>query len=132
MAGRQLKPIQAGQLRFQGWLEKPVQSFVHGVPSIDYETFASIRFSIEDFRGNEVFNGQTLESMLTTYVVMRWLPGVNATMRVKRQIAASESPSDFDYYEIQSIIEDPTRYRVMQLQCVRRDAAGFRKGAPST
>jgi hypothetical protein len=129
MSGRQLKPIQAGQLRFFGWLEAPVQSYVHGTPSIEYQTFALIRFYIEDFRGNEVFNGQTIESTLTTYLVMRWLPGVKPTMRVKRLLEGAQSPAQYEYYKITSIIEDPTRYRVMQLQCMRRDAAGFRVGS---
>lgn len=134
MAGssRQLKPIQPGELRHSGTIERPVKQLVHGVSSTIYETFATIRFSIEDFRGNEVFNGQTLESSLTVYVVCRYLPGVDSTMRVKRIIDGSISPPTVEYLAIQSIAGDPTRLRALQLACTKKDAAGFLMGQPST
>jgi head-tail adaptor len=130
---RQLQPIQAGELRHTCVIEKPISVLGTGaVPSTEYVEVMSARCKIEDFRGNEVFNGQTLESTLSTYITMRYRPGIDASMRVKRIVDASQSPPVVEYFAIVAISVDASRYRGMQLACVKKDAAGFLMGTPDS
>ena len=129
---RALKPIQSGTLRFTGKLEKPTPGTdSKGLPLTTYELFADVRFDIQDYRSTESLNAQQMGSQVTTYVVMRYIPGVDASMRLVHVTDSSVSPPTIDYYDIQGIVKDPTGRRALQLYCIKRQAAGFRAGTPS-
>ena len=126
-SSRALQPIQSGQLRHIGDIEqRTTGTDAGGSPLTTYSTFAKdVRMDINDYRGNESFVAQTVESSQTTYITIRYRPGLNATMRIKHRAESGV----IDYYDITGIVSDQTRRRGMLLQCVKRDSSGFRTGS---
>lgn len=129
MATRALKPIQAGQLRHAGRIERRVAGVdSKGLPTTTYELFATVRFMFDDYRPSEALKAAQLGSQVTTYITTRFVQGVDATMRFVHLYDQSQSPALVDYYDIQGIVRDATGRLAMQLVCVKRDAAGYRVG----
>lgn len=129
-----LKPLQAGQLRHVGNLQKLVKGVdAAGGPTANYCLWRrDIRFSIEDFRATEIFQAQQVGSQLTTYIQIRFRPellGVEPNVcRLSHRLNPGKTPPCYDYYDIQGARRDVQLRYMLQLSCIRRDSAGFRTG----
>jgi head-tail adaptor len=129
-SARSLQPIQSGQLRHRGNIEqRTAGTDAGGSPLTVYTTvYENVPMDINDYRGNESFVAQTVESSQTAYITVRYLPAMNAQMRVRHIADPTTDPPTVDYYDVVGIMYDPTRRRGMLLQCVKRDSSGFRTG----
>jgi Phage head-tail joining protein len=136
-SARTFKQITPGSMRFVGDLEVQADGTdAAGTPLANFVPFATgIFFEFADYRATEASTANTVMGSLTTYIVIRWRPGVEgvepAKMRLKWASDLSVSPPVVEYYDIQGAIRDSTARWALQLSCVRRDSAGFRPGAPS-
>lgn len=130
-----IKGIQAGEMRFVGDIERRVDGVdAMRSPSTAYELFAGgVRFTIADYRPTEAMQANTTMSQVTTYLTIRYRPGIEGQipgqLRLKHISDASVSPAIVDYYDIQGAIRDPSIRLGLLLSCVRRDSSGFRTGA---
>jgi hypothetical protein len=129
-----IKRIEAGALRFIGDIERQVGSVDSmGSPTAKYELFAAgVRFAITDWRANETVQANTVMSQVTTYITVRYRPGLEGEapgkMRLKHVSDASVSPPVIDYYDILGAVRDPTIRVGLMLACIKRDSSGFRTG----
>lgn len=137
-SARNFKPLNPGDMRFIGDLEEAPDGLdTAGSPlTTGYTKFATgILFGFADYRGNETVVASTILSQITTYIVIRWRPGLEGLapnqMRVRHVTEYSASPQLVDYYDIQGVLRDRTMRWALQLQCIRRDSSGYRSGAPS-
>lgn len=90
---------------------------------------AEVWGSIEPVSGREYFAAQQVSAEITARIMVRYLPGVNAAGRVLHQTNQSNSPAEYDIYDVVSALEDPViGKRWITLLCVRRMAEGFRSG----
>lgn len=90
---------------------------------------AEVWGSIEPVSGREYFAAQQVNAEITARIVIRYMAGVNAAGRLLHQINQSDSPAEYDVYDIVSALEDPVVLkRWITLLCVRRGAQGFRSG----
>jgi head-tail adaptor len=121
----------SGELRHIGNIEAPVAGTdSSGTPNTNYVLWAeNINFAIDDWKSPEVYQAQQVEGQQTTRIRMRYRPGVLAGMRLVYCTNPGQSPLIFEYYEITGVTRDITLRVEIQLNCVKRDAAGFRAGA---
>lgn len=90
---------------------------------------AEVWGSLEPVSGREYFAAQQVNAEVTTRILVRWITGVEAAGRVLHQTNQSNSPAEYDVYDIVSALEDPViGKRWITLLCVRRVAEGFRSG----
>lgn len=96
----------------------------------DWSTMLDAWASIEPLSGREYVAAQQVAADVTTRIVIRHRPGVNAAGRVLHQINPGQpEPAQYDVYDIVSALEDPViNRRWITLLCVRRMAAGWRSG----
>lgn len=131
-SARNLKPISAGSLRYICDIEAPDPGKDNaGIPKSTFSVFAkNVYFDFADYRGAESAQANQIGATLVTYITIRWLPGITAAMRIKHISDYSLSPPTVDYYDITSIpARDSTMRSALLLQCIKRDAAGYRTGA---
>jgi len=131
-SARNLKPVSAGALRYICDIEAPDPGKDNaGIPKSTFSVFArNVYFDFADYRGSEASQANQVGAALTTYITIRWLPGIAANMRLKHISDFSQSPPIVDYYDITAIPQrDGSMRNALLLQCVRRDAAGYRTGA---
>lgn len=85
--------------------------------------------SIEPVSGREYFAAQQVNSEVTARIIIRWRPGVDTAGRVLHQTNQSNSPAEYDVYDVVSALEDPViGRRWITLLCVKRASEGFRSG----
>jgi head-tail adaptor len=128
---RTLRPISSGELRLVCDIEQLIsEEDAAGTPMTRYQLFAKdVRFAFADYRAAENFQAKEMTGQLTTYITMRWRPGLSAQMRIKYVADSSRSPPLIEYYEIQGDpVRDATLRIAVLLQCVKRDAPGARVG----
>ncbi len=90
---------------------------------------ARVWASIEPVSGREYFAAQQVSAEITARITIRYRSGVNAAGRVLHQTNQSDSPAEYDVYDIITALEDPViNKRWITLLCVRRMAEGFRSG----
>lgn len=104
-----------------------------GSPLATFSTLApNIFFDFADYRASENQTASTIMSQETTYIMIRWRPGVEGMrpgkLRLRHVSDLSVSPQIVDYYDIQGAVRDATQRWALQLACVRRDSTGFRTG----
>lgn len=132
MAGvRTLRPISAGELRLVCDIEQLISEVDEaGTPMTRYQLFAkNVFFAFGDYRSGESLQAKELMGQLTTYVTIRWRPGIAEGMRLKYVADGSRSPQLIEYYEIQGLpMRDTTARIALLLQCVKRDAPGALTG----
>jgi head-tail adaptor len=128
---RQIRPTMSGELRHIGNIEQLVGGVDgSGTPNTTYVLWAeNIPFAIDDWKSPEVYKAQQVEGQQSTRIRIRYRPGVIAGMRVVYNTNPGQSPSIFEYYEITGVTRDITLRVEIQLNCIKRDAAGFRAGA---
>lgn len=90
-----------------------------------YEDWQTVWGSIEPISGREYFSAQQIQSDITTRIRIRYQNGITPKMRAVHQIG-SGSPSEFEYFDIESVLHINERNREIHLMCVRREAEGFR------
>jgi head-tail adaptor len=128
---RQIRPTMSGELRHVGNLEVRAGGLdASGTPSQDFVLWAeNVLFAIDDWKSPETFQAQQVEGQQTTRIRIRYRPGVLAGMRLVYCTNPGQSPAIFEYYEITGLTRDITLRVEIQLNCIKRDAAGFRVGA---
>lgn len=96
----------------------------------DWEPVAiRIPASIEPARVLTSFGGGQIQSDYDTLIVIRWRPGLRDTMRVVWEVAYElGSPNSTKYYEVMGVRVVEEKRRWVYLQCMQRQADGFRKG----
>jgi hypothetical protein len=136
-SARTFEPLNPGDLRFVCDLEVQQDALdAAGTPVANFVPYAQgVFFSFADYRATETGTANTIVASQTTYVIIRWRPGLEGVepgkMRLRWVSDFSVSPPVIEYYDIQGAIRDRTARWAMQLACVRRDSAGYRTGAPS-
>lgn len=135
MRRREIRPIQSGELRHFGRIERLVPTVDDSSNPIPvYESFIDpVRFSIDDFSVRETLVAQQVQSQLTTKIRIRFRPALEgaqaAQYRLVRVLDASADPPTEEFYDIQGSIRDINLRTELQLICIRRDAQGFRSDA---
>jgi hypothetical protein len=130
-----VKPLQSGQMRHLGNLEKRVAGQdATGAPSVAYELVAAgVQFAVDDWKPTENYAAAAVQGNLSTRLIIRWRPGMEGnapnTMRMVHLTNPGHSPAIFEYYDILGAVRDPDMRVQLTLTCVRRDGDGFRTGA---
>lgn len=83
----------------------------YGEATQAWETFASVRASVEPLQGREYFASQQVQAEVTTRFRIRYLAGLKPTMRV-----VFEGRN----YDIQAILDPNELHRELHLMCVER------------
>lgn len=125
-----MRRLRSGALRHVGRIERIVPTLDDSSSPLPvYETIAAeVRFAIEDLTAREFMQVQQIGAQLSTKIRIRWRPGIEATMRLARQINPGAAEPAYEYYEIQGITRDERLTRDLVLLCVKRDSDGFRGG----
>jgi SPP1 family predicted phage head-tail adaptor len=95
--------MRAGELRHLIKIERPVetQSPTSGEVVRSWEAWAAVYASKADLAGREYFAAQQMQSSVTTRFKIRWLAGLDSTMRII---------SDSIVYDIDAVLDpDGTR-----------------------
>ena len=128
---RAVQPIQSGELRHVGNIEQRMAGLDStGAPNVTFQVWAQdVRFAIDDWKSPEAFQAQQVDGQLTTRILIRYRPGIVATMRLVYLTNPGESNPVYEYYDITGVTRESTLRNTIQLNCIKRDAAGFRTGA---
>lgn len=135
MKRREVRPIQSGELRHIGNIERRIPGTDStGAPAVAYELWAEkVRFSIDDWKPYENQVAQAIERSVITRIRIRYRPGMSgagpSTFRLVYVTNPGESDPVIEYYDILGAVRDINLRVEMQLTCQLRDAAGFRTGA---
>jgi len=90
---------------------------------------ADVWGSIEPMSGREYFAAQQVNSEVTARILIRWRAGIESAGRVLHQTNQSNSPAEYDVYDIISALTDPViGKRWITLLVVKRASQGFRSG----
>lgn len=92
---------------------------------ISYLDWQEVWAAIEPLTGREFFAAQQISADISTRIRIRALDGVNRKMRVLYTRKAG-SPTEIDYYEIDSVIPVLENNREVYLMCRKIDTEGFR------
>jgi head-tail adaptor len=130
MKRREIRPTQSGELRHICNIEQLVEVLdASGTPVPTYQLWATnVSFAIDDWKPYETLAAQELGHTLNTRIRIRWRPGVVESMRLAVCTNPGYTPQVWEYYEIVGIVRDITMRVEMQLTCVKRTQAGFRRG----
>jgi SPP1 family predicted phage head-tail adaptor len=74
--------MRAGSLRHLVTIQQPTITKSQGVSSTEWSTFATVKASIEMLRGNDRANAQAIWPGADFTIGIRYIPGVNTTMRI--------------------------------------------------
>lgn len=131
MRRREIRPTQSGELRHVGNIEERISGVDDtGAPTVAYQLWAeNVRFAIDDWKSPEAFNAQQVDGQQTTRIRIRYRQGIVSTMRLVYLTNPGESNPVYEYYDITGVTRDITLRVEIQLNCIKRDAAGFRTGA---
>jgi len=121
--------MKVGRLRHRIVLQQRADLVIDGEVVPGWTDLAEVWASIEPVSGREYFAAQQVSAETSTRILIRWRAGVNAAGRVLHQTNQSDSPPEYDVYDITAALEDPviTR-RWITLLCTKRSAQGFRSG----
>jgi SPP1 family predicted phage head-tail adaptor len=101
--------MQAGNLRHRITIQSATTAQdAYGEPVRLWTTFATLWAAVEPLQGREYFVGQQMQSEVSTRIRVRDYPGITPLMRVYW---------DSRYFQIESIITDPTNRRELHLMC---------------
>lgn len=101
----------AGKLRHRVTIQKPVETQnTYGEPEVRWQDVATVWAQVEPLRGREYFAAKQMVSEVSVRVVIRYMAGVTAKMKV---VHGSNE------YLIETIINVMERNRELQLMCVR-------------
>ena len=101
--------MNAGELRHQITIQTPTEAQDSlGAVISTWSTFATVRASVEPLQGREYLALQQVQSEAGVKIRIRYLPGLNAKMRV---LWTSK------IYEIENILEIESRRREIHLMC---------------
>lgn len=118
--------MRAGRLKHRVVLQRRAETQnAIGEVVWSYEDVATVWASVEPLQGREFFGAAQVQSDVTTRIRIRYRAGVNTKMRAVH-VAQDGSPTLYDFYDIQAVIEPHRARRELQLMCVKRDAEGFR------
>ncbi len=109
--------MRSGRLRHVVTIEHYTESqdLNTGEVTNDWATFATVRAGVEPLKGREFFASQERQSEVEVRIVIRYLEGVESTMRVL---------FDSRYYAIKSVINKDERNREMELMCAQGVLSG--------
>lgn len=75
--------MKAGQLRHLVTIERPIESLSdYGETVVNWDEFATVNASVSPLTANETFRAQQVQFGVTHKVAMRYLPGLDSTMRI--------------------------------------------------
>jgi SPP1 family predicted phage head-tail adaptor len=123
--------IQAGQLRQVITIQRPVATQDGtGQESAQFEDlYADIRAEVSPLSGNEYVAARQVNAEVTTRMMIRRLPDVDARCRVVRTITCDDPPT-VEVYDILAVLPDlKSGLHYLTLMCVQRFADGWRRGA---
>jgi SPP1 family predicted phage head-tail adaptor len=92
---------------------------------ISYVYWDEVWAEIEPLNGREFFAAQQISGDVSTKIRIRALDGVTRKMRVIYERRAG-SPTESDYYEIDTVIRIRENNRDVYLMCRKVDTEGFR------
>lgn len=120
--------MQAGRLRFRVELQRRVDTQQSsGQPVHTYETFKTVRASIEPLTGREFIAAQQIQADISTVITIRFRSDVDETCRVRHVVDNSQSPPLEEFFDIAAALPDKkTNRRELKLMCVKRSAEGWR------
>lgn len=126
--------LQAGRLRWPVIIERPSETQLAGgqmSPAFDlvYDLDDKVRAEIIPLSGREYVAAREVVAEVTTRITIRYFPGIEPTMRVKRPVDYTANPMTFEVYDILAVLPDPVSgRRHLTLMCAQRFAEGFRRG----
>ena len=101
--------MNAGELRHQIVIQAPTETQDSlGAVVSTWATFAIVRASVEPLQGREYLALQQVQSEVSVRIKIRYLPGLNARMRVSW---------NSKIYEIENIIEINSKRSEIHLMC---------------
>lgn len=101
--------MKAGSLRHRVVVEqKTATADGYGGSTLAWTTFATVWAAIEPVSGREYFQAQQFQAAVTHKVTIRYLSGINTTMRVKHNSRV---------FNIHSILNIEERCRELVLMC---------------
>src|SRR5690606_24006417 len=98
----------AGQLRHRITIQAATETNTSGSLSISWSDLATVWAAVEPLSGREYFAVQQSQNVVSTRIRIRHRADVTPQMRVSW---------DGRIFEIESIINDPTNAREVQLMC---------------
>lgn len=122
--------MQAGQLRHVVTIQRPapVQDAV-GQESAEYvDLYTNVRAGVYPLSGREYVAAQQVAAEVTTRILIRYQPNINAGCRVLRENEDDSPPSIETYDVIAALPDDKTGRDYINLMCVQRLAEGWRRG----
>lgn len=121
--------MKAGDLRHRVTIQSRVENR-GAAGGIDYgwQNFATIWAAIEPARAFRTFGAAQEQESFDTLIRIRYLSGVRSSMRVLWEPPDAASPPETKTYEITGVRTRDERRGEMFLQCIERQADGWRKG----
>ncbi|MCL2665722.1 MAG: phage head closure protein [Defluviitaleaceae bacterium] len=91
------KPINPGRYRHRiTFFMPPADRDDYGAPSADWKRSATVWASKEPLAGRELYAAMSAETKIETRFRMRWMPGIDETMRLE---------NDGELYDIISAVD---------------------------
>lgn len=102
--------MKAGTLRHQVVVQKRAMTRDSlGAPVETWSTFATVFAEVQPLRGREYLDIRAAQSEVTTRIRMRYLAGMNTTMRITH---------DGAIYRVVDVINENSRDRMIECMCV--------------
>lgn len=121
--------MKVGRLRHRIILQRRQDVVVSGEVVPAWEDIAPIWASITPLSGREFFAAQQVAADVTTSILIRWRADVEAAGRILHQTNQSNSPAEYDVYDIVAPLPDPViGKRWITMLCTKRASEGFRSG----
>lgn len=103
--------MNAGKLRHRVTIQSPVETQnTYGEAEVRWQDVATVWAMVEPLRGREYFASKQMVSEIETRVVIRYMAGITAKMKIVHGA---------DEYLIETIINVLERNRELQLMCKR-------------
>lgn len=125
-----VRKLDIGELRHRVRIEQRVDGRDQS-GGIDYQwlTFAdNVPAKIDPARVIRAFGGAQEQENYDVLIRIRWMPGLRTSMRVCWDYAEDGSPTSTKTYEITGVRVESEIRHVVNLQCIERQADGWRKG----
>lgn len=107
--------VKAGKLRHELTIEENTKAAdATGVMVSSWSTFASVYGSIRNTRGSELIQGDSVASNINTFILIRYLQGVRANMRVAATVQGATRYYNIEY--INGVLEED---EMIELVCRR-------------
>lgn len=100
--------MRLGEMRHRISLQSKTISKAEGIPQESWATVATVWAAINNISGKEYFKAASIQSEMTTLIIIRYRPGITSAMRVLYNSRV---------FIILSAIDKDERHREIELLC---------------